>query len=137
MRRVAAPARKTHRNFNPTGGPDMPHTANDLQSCIEQCQRCHAVCLRTIQHCLERGGRYAETEHIRLLADCTQICAVSADFMLRGSPRHESTCGVCAEVCEQCAESCEQMGDDRAMQQCADACRACAESCRQMAGAAR
>lgn len=112
----------------------MSRTTAELQPCIEQCQQCHATCMETIQHCLRQGGRHAEADHVRLLADCVQICTTSADFMLRGSPRHELTCGVCAEVCEQCAQSCEQMGDDQVMRQCAESCRRCAESCRQMAG---
>ena len=62
----------------------------DMQHCIQECTDCHQVCLRTIQHCLGMGGKHAEQQHIRLMADCAQICAVSADFMLRGSPLHEA-----------------------------------------------
>ncbi len=113
----------------------MAHVSSEMQACIDECQQCHATCLKTIEHCLQKGGRHAEPDHIRLLADCAQICATSADFMLRGSPLHARTCGVCAEACEQCAQDCERMGDDQSMQQCAEACRRCAESCRQMAGA--
>ena len=104
-----------------------------MRSCIAECQSCHSVCLETVIHCLEMGGKHAEPAHIRLLLDCADICATSADFMLRGSPLHGRTCGVCAEVCEQCARSCEMMGDDPMMQQCAAACRSCAQSCREMA----
>ena len=110
--------------------------SQDMRQCIQECITCHQVCLETIQHCLAMGGRHAEQPHIRLLADCAQICTVSADFMLRGSPLHERTCGVCAEVCQQCADDCERMaGGDQLMKRCADTCRRCAESCRQMAGA--
>ena len=87
-------------------------------------------------HCLQKGGRHAEASHMRELADCAQICATSADFMLRGSQMHARTCAVCAECCERCAQSCERMGDDQAMQQGMDACRRCAASCRAMAAAA-
>jgi hypothetical protein len=107
---------------------------NDMQHCIEECTTCHQTCLKTIQHCLKKGGKHAEQQHVRLLADCAQICAISADFMLRGSELHTHTCGVCAEICERCAEDCQRMADDQAMRQCADTCRRCAESCRQMAG---
>lgn len=114
----------------------MAQAKNDLQNCIRECTDCHAICLETIQHCLQKGGQHAAPDHVRLLQDCAQICATSADFMLRGSPLHTGTCGVCAEVCEQCAQECERMGDDQQMQKCAEACRRCANSCRQMAGAA-
>lgn len=110
------------------------HT-REMQECIDNCMRCHAVCLETITHCLQKGGKHAEAAHVRLLQDCAQICATSADFMLRGSDLHARTCGVCAEVCERCAESCERMADDDVMRRCAEECRRCAESCRRMAQA--
>ena len=122
----------------------MPHTAShtghnmsaEMQRCIEACTRCHGVCLETITHCLEMGGKHAEPAHIRLLLDCADICQTSADYMLRGSDLHGRTCAVCAEVCERCAQSCERMGDDAQMQACAEVCRSCAESCREMAAMA-
>jgi hypothetical protein len=104
-----------------------------MQECIQACTTCHGICLETITHCLQKGGRHAEPGHIRLLMDCAQICQTSADFMLRGSDFHTSTCGLCAEICERCAASCDQFGDDEMMKRCADACRMCAQSCREMA----
>jgi hypothetical protein len=94
--------------------------------------RCHGTCVETVDHCLQKGGRHAEAHHIRVLLDCAQICATSADFMLRGSEMHGSTCGVCAEACERCAADCERLADDDMMRRCAETCRRCAESCRGM-----
>jgi hypothetical protein len=80
------------------------------------------------------GGKHAEAAHIRLLLDCAEICATSANIMLRGSDLHGKTCGVCAEVCERCADDCARLADgDGLMTRCADMCRRCAESCRTMA----
>ena len=105
----------------------------EMQECIDNCTACHAICVTTINHCLQLGGRHAEASHIRLLQDCAQICALSADFMLRASPFHQRTCGVCAEICERCAEECERLAEgDEQMRACAAACRRCAESCRRM-----
>lgn len=106
-----------------------------MRACIDACKDCHEACVETMQHCLAQGGEHAEASHIRLLADCAEICQTSADFMLRGSPLHVETCRACAEVCERCAEDCARFEDDEMMQRCAAACRACAESCRAMAGA--
>ncbi len=111
----------------------MQHQSNAMQSCIDACSGCHDTCLSTITHCLDLGGPHAASQHITLLADCAQICATSADFLVRGSPRHKDTCRVCAVVCRACAESCRAMGDDPVMKKCAEACDACAESCEQMA----
>jgi hypothetical protein len=72
---------------------------------------------------------------VRLLADCAQICATSADFMLRSSHHHPHVCGVCADICEDCARDCDRMADDPKMRDCADVCRHCEESCRRLAGA--
>ena len=110
--------------------------AAEIQECIDNCTRCHAICEETVIHCVEKGGRHAEAGHVRLLLDCAQICATSADFMLRGSDLHGRVCGVCAEVCERCAESCERLADDDMLRRCAEECRRCAESCRRLAKAA-
>jgi len=105
----------------------------EMQRCIDDCLSCHSVCLETVTHCLEMGGRHAEPRHIRLLLDCAEICQTSANFMLRGSDLHSRTCGVCAEVCVRCAEDCEQFRDDPMMMACAETCRRCAGSCQEMA----
>ncbi len=106
-----------------------------LQQCIDECTKCHDICLATIQHCLKRGGKHAEAGHITLLLDCAEICQTSANFMLRGSTLHRNTCMVCAEVCTRCADSCERLSDDEQMRACAEDCRSCAQSCEQMASA--
>jgi hypothetical protein len=117
----------------PTTGTNRM-TDREMQQCIDECLGCHSICLQTVQHCLEMGGRYAEPQHITLLLDCAEICQTSANFMLRGSVHHTRTCAVCAEVCRACEDDCRHMGgDDEAMRQCAEACRRCAESCERMA----
>lgn len=117
----------------------MPHHTTtqiprEMQECIEECLRCHSVCLSTVQYCLEMGGKHAEPTHIGLLLDCQEICVTSANFMLRGSERSQLTCRVCADICRACAESCERIGKgDETMQGCAQECRRCQESCERMA----
>jgi hypothetical protein len=112
----------------------MAHISSEALACIEACQSCHAVCVETLTHCLTMGGEHADAAHIRTLLDCAQICATSADFMLRGSPMHGSVCDVCADVCNECAASCAAL-DGPEMQRCAEECRRCAEHCREMAKA--
>jgi hypothetical protein len=111
------------------------HTTNDssMQSCIDACNQCYQMCLRTaMNHCLESGGRHVDPQHFRLMMNCAEICQTSVNFMLSHSAFSSQICGVCAETCEACAESCEQIGD---MEDCARTCRECAKHCRQMAGA--
>ena len=104
-----------------------------MQECIENCEDCHRACVTTFAHCLRQGDEHFAPDPIRLLQDCAQICATSADFLLRGSDLHNRTCLICAEVCERCADECDRFPSDRTVQQCAEACRTCAESCRRMA----
>lgn len=117
--------------------PDIRQMDNALQECIGHCSGCHNLCVNTISHCLDLGGKHAAREHIQLLQDCADICATAANFMLRGSAYHRQICGVCAEICQRCAEDCEQLGPtDEVMQHCALLCRRCADACREMAKAA-
>lgn len=129
-----------------------------MQECIDNCTRCHNVCLETFNYCLWLGGRYIESVHLRLLLDCAEICQTSANFMLRGSDLHRETCGACAVVCENCAKDCERYavpGEgsgapmsrhsgvphvskenvDEQMKYCAEVCKQCARSCHEMAAA--
>ncbi len=109
----------------------LSHINEDLKSCIEICGSCRDICLNmATTHCLELGGKHVEPGHLRLMLDCVDICATAVNFMLRNSPRHKLTCGVCAEVCKACADDCERIGN---METCAEACRRCAEHCRKMA----
>lgn len=107
--------------------------SDEMQVCIQNCLQCHQVCLQMIDHCLKKGGMHAEPSHIKLLQDCAQICATSADFMIRSSDLHGRVCGVCAEACLACAVDCDRLSDDEMMKMCAEVCRRCAESCQKMA----
>lgn len=108
----------------------------EMQSCIDACLECHAICLDTVRHCLQIGGKHASPQNVTLLLDCAQICIASADFMLRESPEHSLACGACAAICRACAESCRQVGGPE-MERCAAVCDACAASCTKMAQQAR
>lgn len=112
------------------------HNTSKMQACIQECTNCSQVCLENVQHCLEKGGKHAEPQHIRLLLDCAEICQTSANIMIRGSDLHGQVCGVCADACRACARSCEAFADDAEMQRCAETCHRCEQSCREMAGMA-
>jgi hypothetical protein len=109
-------------------------TAEDMDRCVQLCQDCHALCTRTMKHCLDLGGRHSAPELVRLLDDCAQMCVINVDYMLRGSVLHERVCGVCAEACRLCADICRPIAkEDKMLRQCIDLCRRCAESCERMA----
>lgn len=106
---------------------------SSMQICIQNCLDCFQVCSQTLTYCLEKSGKHAESQHIKLLGDCARICNLSADFMIRHSDYHASSCEVCAEICTACAISCDSFSDDEMMKACADICRKCAASCEDMA----
>jgi hypothetical protein len=116
----------------------MPDTLadshTDLEACIDLCQACHRACLETMLYCLGRGGAHADADHIRLLADCAQICQTAADFMLRESPLQGAVGRVCAEVCDICAAECDSFAGEGRLEQCAELCRRCSAACLAMAG---
>lgn len=113
--------------------PETSAMSKNMQACIQSCADCHRVCLETLAYCLDQGGPHSESDHLRLLLDCAEICQTSANFMLRGSDLHPMTCEVCSEVCAECGDSCERFDEDRQMQRCAEICRKCAEMCQTMA----
>jgi len=111
-----------------------PHRDDEMTKCIQLCRDCHAMCTQTIAHCLKLGGRHATPDHIRLLADCAQMCATSADYMLRESPFHDRICRLCSDLCTQCGKDCEHVSaDDQMVKQCIEMCHKCAASCERMA----
>lgn len=117
----------SHQSHMDSSMRDMDTSMRDA---IKACLDCHSMCLRmAMTFCLERGGRHAEKQHLRLMLNCAELCQTSANFMLSGSPLHGRVCAVCAEACEACARSCEQVGN---MRECAEECQRCAKSCRSM-----
>jgi hypothetical protein len=112
------------------------HSPSDpvLRTCIDLCTRCHQICLQTaLNHCLEKGDKFVEAEHFRLMINCSEICQACANFQLGGSTFSEEICSVCADICEACALSCEMLGE---MEDCVRICRECSVSCRDIANAA-
>ncbi len=112
------------------------HLTRDVQDAIDECQHCHSICVATIRHCLDLGGRHAEAGHITLMSDCAQVCTMAANFMLRNSRFQKQITGLCAQVCHACADDCERLdGEDRMMRECAEACRRCASFCERIPAA--
>jgi hypothetical protein len=108
--------------------------SNEMQECINHCFDAQRICLESLNYCLERGGEYVAVDLIRLLIDCAEICQTNANFMLRNSNLHISTCWVCAEVCESCADECDGFDDnDAQLTACVDVLRRCADSCDRIA----
>lgn len=104
--------------------------APELAACIEQCTQCHRICLAMATgHCLEKGGRHIEPEHLRTMLVCAEICRSAADVMISGSRLRHRVCALCADICDACSASCRALDD---MDECIDACERCKTSCQSM-----
>lgn len=105
----------------------------EMQRCIAACLDAHAACLAAAAHCLEMGGLHAARKQQVTMLDCADMCLTAAHFMLRGSPRHQATCRLCAEACRDCERACGEIAHgDEVMARCIEACRRSAESCERM-----
>jgi hypothetical protein len=107
----------------------MPLTHESMDLCIHNCLTCYRECEKAARLALGREGDPNTASHVTILRDCAEACKLSADFMLRGSPRHPQACALCAELCDLCADECDRYGREA----CADACRRCAGTCHSMA----
>ncbi len=123
---AAGVGRSQPRESSSTGGMG-------LKECAQDCVASHTACMETVQHCLVRGGPHAAASHIAVLLDCAEMCQVTANSLLRGSPQHAILCDACARLCDACVRECRSFADDVSMQRCAGICQKCAESCRHMA----
>ena len=110
------------------------HTSvRQYQGCIDACMKCMQACEECLSACLKESDVQARIHCISMLRDCSDICALAAQLMSRGSMHASLLCTVCATICEACAADCSQFPDNHC-KQCADLCRACANECRTMAG---
>jgi hypothetical protein len=101
--------------------------SNQMEDCIQNCLNRHAVCLDTAMSLLQKGPTYADP--VRILLDCSEVCATNIHFLIRNSPMYGFVLQACAQVCTHCAEVCDEIGEN----DCANACRASATSSEQMA----
>lgn len=106
-----------------------------MQECSRNCLETYAACTAAATHCLQYGHDHAGREYQTTLLDCARLCATAAEFLLRGSPMHESVCGVCATSCRICEQHCRSLSEpDAMMQRCVEMCARTAESCERMSG---
>lgn len=105
----------------------MSKEENELLATLAQC---HETCTKGLIHSLNEGGDFVRKDHIVWLLDCSEICKVSTNFLLRDSDYSGDILNLCSYICEDCAESCETFFDDAHMKNCAEICRKCSDKCR-------
>jgi hypothetical protein len=75
---------------------DESMLSSEMADCIQDCLNSHAVCLDTAMSLLQKGNNYADP--VRILLDCSEICATNAQFMIRNSPVYGSLPAMCASL---------------------------------------
>jgi hypothetical protein len=115
-----------------TSGPQALYGyANTVvDTCIEACENCHAVCQETLNYCLDKGGELAVPSLLRAILECGDIANVAGRFVERHFDHHEQICRTAAEICKRGAKSFSAFSHlDAKLAECAEACRECAEAC--------
>lgn len=108
-------------------------SATQNQSVLDALNRCIAACERCATACLHEDDVKMMAACILLDRDCSDICALTARLVARGSEHAKHIMRECIEICTKCAEECGKHQHEHC-QQCAAACRACVEACQQYAG---
>lgn len=108
-------------------------SVQQYQNCIDACTKCMQACEECLSSCLKEPDVQGRIHCINMLRDCIDICALSSQWMSRGSMYAKQLCSLCATICDACAAECSKFQDTHC-QQCANFCRKCAEECRAMAG---
>jgi hypothetical protein len=87
------------------------------------------MCLQTMQNCLKKGGKFADAKLSLMLAECAQLCQVTADMAATDSARCAALADACAKHCDDCARMCDAMAES-VLDECAASLRQCAAACR-------
>ncbi len=106
----------------------------EIQECMLKCLDCRTMCLKLVEHYLRLEGAKSDGPDIRLLLNCSEICATTARFMLRGSEFCQRLSLLCAEVCKRCARQWSLLRDDALIEGCWLSWSQCAECCERTAG---
>ncbi|MCA1247974.1 four-helix bundle copper-binding protein [Massilia sp. MS-15] len=98
----------------------------NIQACIQACQEA----LRACQVCAAADIRENQNHCALINLDCADICAATANAMLRDSPHHGDFCALCAHLCRACAAECgKHAAMHRHCAECQAACERCAAEC--------
>jgi hypothetical protein len=106
----------------------------EVQQAVDACLACHEA--------LQLGGPcndvVDQASHIKLVLDCSLICAMAADLMQRLSPFYQQAAQMCAEACEACARDYLRLAEEAQaslncdLADCAEVCLRTAVACRRV-----
>jgi hypothetical protein len=99
---------------------------------VQTIQNCETTCEKMEDYVTKQCNYQARIRQLKLLKDCSAICALTAQFVARGSCFSKCIVQLCADICEACGKECNKF-DDYESQNCAKICLNCAKECHQFA----
>jgi hypothetical protein len=106
-----------------SGRPTVMGEARPYRPDVSVAEACASACNAAFAYCLTRGGDHVEEHHLKSLADCMEVCQLTATLVSRGSRYGDAMRAVCADACHDVATSCARFTDDPGMVACGDAAR--------------
>jgi hypothetical protein len=104
------------------------HLTESERTCLRLCQEA----VRVSELCADECARLDDVppERRRLCRDVSDVAALHAALLARGSAHREALAGLCATVCRDCAAACESHEHENdTVRTTADVLRDCAEAC--------
>jgi hypothetical protein len=80
---------------------------------------CHAA----FAYCASEANEIRDLSDLLCLADCAQICTITAEFIMRGSIYSDTIRDACLQMCMDAAKTCEAYPNDEVLSACADVLR--------------
>lgn len=92
----------------------------------EACLNCYAACVEALPHCLMLGGRYAESKHVAVLQQCSEMARLTFFGIMNNSSFIQELTLLCAKMCKATISSCEDIDKvDPVLNRCIRACWEC------------
>ena len=109
-------SRRGRRDGRRRDGDASTAETQALQRCASHCDAAFAYCTTELRDVRDLG-------ELRCLADCAQMCGLTAAFVARGARFADALRSVCAQQCAQAAAICAGYPDDEVLAACGEACR--------------
>lgn len=95
---------------------------------------CLAGCGHLSVYIMREPDCRARVKQASLLADCAEICSLTARCAARGSVYARQIASLCEDICVDCKDECARFGDAMS-QDCANICACCAKECEKFTAA--
>lgn len=100
---------------------------------VRTVRECQADCEHMAIYIMRESDYRSRIKQASLLADCADICCLTAKCAARGSVYARQITSLCEDVCQDCAAECARFADCMS-QGCADICARCAKECDSFTG---